>query len=223
MNKISIAIDGPAASGKSTVAKVLAEKLKYVYIDTGAMYRAVTYAALQNDVNIEDESALVELLSKTELVLTYNEEGQRIIMNGTDISEDIRTPEVTGNVSLVSMHRAIREDMVSRQQEMAQHGGVVMDGRDIGTQVLPNAEVKIFMLASVEERALRRHKENIAKGFSSELEELKKEIALRDKMDSEREISPLTKAEGATEVDTTSMTKDEVVETIFEIVQNKLN
>ncbi len=222
MKKISIAIDGPAAAGKSTVAKIVAEKLSYVYIDTGAMYRSITYQALQKNIDVTNEEALLDLLSHTHLELVYTEEGQRVIVDGQDVSEAIRTPEVTSHVSQVAQHKGIREDMVRRQRELASRGGVVMDGRDIGTHVLPNAEVKIFMLASVEERAIRRHKENLEKGFSSDLEKLKEEIALRDKMDSEREIAPLVKAGDAIELDTTSLTKDEVVEKMLEIVQTHL-
>lgn len=222
MKKISVAIDGPAAAGKSTVAKAVAEKLAYIYIDTGAMYRAITYKALESNVDIMNEEAVLDLLHHTDLELTHTEAGQRVIVDGQDVSEAIRTPEVTNNVSQVAKYKGIREDMARRQRELATRGGVVMDGRDIGTHVLPNAEVKIFMLASVEERAKRRHKENLEKGFSSDLEKLKEEIALRDKMDSEREVAPLTKADGAIEFDTTSLTKEEVVQKMLEIIEKSL-
>ncbi|PHA03624.1 cytidylate kinase [Bacillus pseudomycoides] len=216
--RISIAIDGPAAAGKSTVAKIVAKKLSYVYIDTGAMYRAVTYAALQQGVDIENEAKLMEVIKNIDIKFQHGENVQLVFLNGEDVSEVIRTPEVTNRVSIVARHRLVREEMVRRQQILAEKGGVVMDGRDIGTHVLPNAEVKIFMLASVEERAERRYLENIQKGFPSNLEQLKEEIARRDKLDSEREVSPLKKAEDAMELDTTSLSIEEVVQKIMDIV-----
>ncbi|EJS65638.1 MULTISPECIES: (d)CMP kinase [Bacillus] len=216
--RISIAIDGPAAAGKSTVAKVVAKKLSYVYIDTGAMYRTITYAALERKVDIENEEKLMEVVKNVNIEFQQGENTQLVFLNGQDVSEVIRTPEVTNRVSIVAKHRLVREEMVRRQQELAEKGGVVMDGRDIGTHVLPDAEVKIFMLASVEERAERRHLENINKGFDSNLEQLKKEIAQRDKLDSEREVSPLKKADDALELDTTSLSIEEVVQKIMSIV-----
>ncbi|KAA0783732.1 MULTISPECIES: (d)CMP kinase [Bacillus] len=216
--RISIAIDGPAAAGKSTVAKVVAKKLSYVYIDTGAMYRTITYAALEQKVDIENEEKLMEVVKNVNIEFQQGENTQLVFLNGQDVSEVIRTPEVTNRVSIVAKHRLVREEMVRRQQELAEKGGVVMDGRDIGTHVLPDAEVKIFMLASVEERAERRHLENINKGFDSNLEQLKKEIAQRDKLDSEREVSPLKKADDALELDTTSLSIEEVVQKIMSIV-----
>ncbi|GMR65267.1 (d)CMP kinase [Bacillus cereus] len=216
--RISIAIDGPAAAGKSTVAKVVAKKLSYVYIDTGAMYRTITYAALEQKVDIENEEQLMEVVKNVNIEFQQGENTQLVFLNGQDVSEVIRTPEVTNRVSIVAKHRLVREEMVRRQQELAEKGGVVMDGRDIGTHVLPDAEVKIFMLASVEERAERRHLENINKGFDSNLEQLKEEIAQRDKLDSEREVSPLKKADDALELDTTSLSIEEVVQKIMGIV-----
>lgn len=191
--KISIAIDGPAAAGKSTVAKIAAEKLSYIYIDTGAMYRALTYKAIQKKLNLEDEEALYDTLLTTEIVLAPSENGQLVYLDQSDVTTAIRSAEVTNSVSIVAKQQKIREEMVKRQQALASNGGVVMDGRDIGTHVLPHAEVKVFLLASVDERAERRHAENLEKGFPSDLEKLKQEIALRDKIDSEREIAPLKK------------------------------
>ncbi|MDA1848720.1 (d)CMP kinase [Bacillus cereus] len=216
--RISIAIDGPAAAGKSTVAKVVAKKLSYVYIDTGAMYRTITYAALEQKVDIENEEQLMEVVKNVKIEFQQGENTQLVFLNEQDVSEVIRTPEVTNRVSIVAKHRLVREEMVRRQQELAEKGGVVMDGRDIGTHVLPDAEVKIFMLASVEERAERRHLENMNKGFDSNLEQLKEEIAQRDKLDSEREVSPLKKADDALELDTTSLSIEEVVQKIMGIV-----
>lgn len=220
--KISIAIDGPAAAGKSTVAKILAEKLGYIYIDTGAMYRSLTYKALKNDMNLENEKELIDLLQKTTIELLPGEHGQLIFLDDTNVTEEIRTSEVSNSVSIVAKHKLVREEMVHRQQMFGTDGGVVMDGRDIGTHVMPNAEVKVFLLASVEERAVRRHNENISKGFSSDLEELKKEIATRDKLDSEREVAPLTKALDAVEIDTTSLSIHEVVDKIMELTKEKI-
>ena len=173
------------------MAKVVAKELSYVYIDTGAMYRTLTYAALEQKVDIENEEQLMEVVKNVNIEFQQGENTQLVFLNGQDVSEVIRTPDVTNRVSIVAKHRLVREEMVRRQQELAKKGGVVMDGRDIGTHVLPDAEVKIFMLASVEERAERRHLENLNKGFDSNLEQLKEEIAQRDKLDSEREVSPL--------------------------------
>lgn len=221
MRKLSIAIDGPAAAGKSTVAKIIAEKLTYIYIDTGAMYRGLTYKALKADCNLENEEALFDLLKSTKIDLLPGEKGQLVYLDGNEVTNEIRSSEVTNQVSIVAKHRLIREEMVRRQQEFAAQGGVVMDGRDIGTHVLPNAEVKVFLLASVEERAERRYQENIEKGFPTDLEMLKKEIAERDKIDSEREVAPLKKADDAIEIDTTSLSIYEVVERILELVNER--
>ncbi len=219
--KLSIAIDGPAAAGKSTVAKIIARRLTYIYIDTGAMYRALTYKALNNGVDPNNGAALYDLLMSTDIKLQNSEQGQDVLVDGVVVTNDIRTPNVTKNVSAVSQHKLVREEMVRRQQVLSEQGGVVMDGRDIGTQVMPNAEVKIFMLASVDERAKRRHEENLSKGFDSDLEQLKQDIAARDKFDSEREVSPLKKAADAIELDTTSLSIDEVVDAIMRIAEEK--
>jgi cytidylate kinase len=223
MNRqISIAIDGPAAAGKSTVAKIVAEKLSYIYIDTGAMYRALTYKAIQQQASLEDEAALMEILNSTTIDLQPGTEGQVIYLDGQDVTNQIRSSEVTNSVSIVSRHKLVREEMVLRQQSFAQNGGVVMDGRDIGTHVLPGAEVKVFLLASVGERAVRRHTENVQKGYPSDLEKLKEEISLRDKLDSEREVAPLKKAEDAVEIDTTSLSIAQVVEKIMDLAYERI-
>jgi cytidylate kinase len=219
---ISIAIDGPAAAGKSTVAKIIAKRLSYIYIDTGAMYRALTYLALQQGIALDDEQSLISLLKNTYIELKPSEQGQLVFVNGEDVTNIIRSEEVTNAVSLVAKHPLVRKEMVTRQRALAKNGGVVMDGRDIGTHVLPDAEVKIFLKASVEERAKRRHAENIARGFPSDLETLKKEIARRDQIDSEREVAPLKKAEDAIEIDTTSLSIEEVVDRIMEIVNERI-
>lgn len=220
--KISIAIDGPAAAGKSTVAKIIAKDLSYIYVDTGAMYRALTYKALQLDLDLESEAQLLEALQNATIELKPSENGQLVFIDNKDVTERIREHDVTNSVSIVSKHRMVREDMVKRQQGFAKLGGVVMDGRDIGTHVLPDAEVKIFLLASVDERAVRRHEENLSKGYESDLEQLKTEIAARDKLDSEREVAPLRKADDAIEIDTTSLSIEEVVEKIMDIVRERI-
>ena len=221
--KISIAIDGPAAAGKSTVAKIVAEQLGYIYIDTGAMYRALTFKAINHHLNLEDEKSLINMLNETVIELFPGDHGQLIFLDNHDVTKEIRSSEVTNSVSIVSKHKLVREEMVRRQQMFAVSGGVVMDGRDIGTHVIPTAEVKVFLLASVDERAIRRHKENVSKGFHSDLEQLKQEIASRDKLDSEREIAPLKKADDAIELDTTSLSINEVVERIMELTREKIS
>ncbi|GHH98167.1 (d)CMP kinase [Neobacillus kokaensis] len=220
--KLSIAIDGPAAAGKSTVAKIVAEKLTYVYIDTGAMYRALTYKAIDEKLNLEDEEALLDTLLAANIELLPSENGQLVYLDHKEVTNEIRTEEVTNSVSIVSKHPKVREEMVRRQQSFAINGGVVMDGRDIGTHVLPNAEIKVFLLASVEERALRRHAENLQKGFPSDLDKLKEDIARRDKIDSERKTAPLKKADDAIEIDTTSLTIPEVVDKIMALVDERI-
>ncbi len=220
--RIAIAIDGPAAAGKSTVAKIVARKLNFLYIDTGAMYRALTWKALKEKVDVRDEERLYELLRHTAIALKQEGGAQRVLVDGKEVTEAIRLPDVTRNVSDVSKHERVRREMVKRQQQLAENGGVVMDGRDIGTCVLPEAEVKIFLSASVDERARRRHLENQKKGIPSDLEQLKKEIETRDRMDTEREFAPLRKAADAVEIDTTGIPIEGVVERIMEIAKEKL-
>lgn len=222
-NKIAIAIDGPAAAGKSTVAKIVANKLSYTYIDTGAMYRALTLKAYHNSIPFDDEAGIAKLLESTEIILKQTNQEQIVELDGKDVSREIRTQIVTNNVSYIAKHQLVRMEMVKRQQHLSEEGGVVMDGRDIGTHVLPDAELKIFLIASVDERAKRRHEENINKGFESDLVELKKEIKQRDLIDSEREIAPLVKADDAIEIDTTSLTIDKVAELILNKAKHKIN
>lgn len=222
MEKISIAIDGPAAAGKSTAARIVAEKLGYVYVDTGAMYRALTLKVLEQQADVHDEKQITSILKNTEIHLLPGEKGQRVLLDGKDVTKEIRTADVTKMVSIVSKHKLVRKEMVKRQQELATDGGVVMDGRDIGTHVLPDAEVKIFLQASVEERAKRRHLENLQKGFPSDLELIKKEIAARDKLDSEREVAPLRKAKDAVVIDTTSKTIEQVVNEILSLAKERI-
>jgi len=220
--RIAVAIDGPAAAGKSTVAKIVAEKLSYIYIDTGAMYRALTLKALKQQLDLKNESKIEELLLHTIIELNQKENRQIVLLDGEDVTEEIRNQEVTNYVSYIAKIPTVREQMVLRQQKLAENRGVVMDGRDIGTHVLPDAEVKIFLIASVEERAMRRCEENKRRGIFTDLEELKEDIKKRDEMDMNREVSPLIKADDAVEVDTTSLTIDEVVQEILNVVSSYL-
>ncbi|MCW1928205.1 (d)CMP kinase [Bhargavaea beijingensis] len=221
--EIRIAIDGPAAAGKSTIAKLVAEKLGYTYIDTGAMYRALTYKAIGAGIDLDKAADVEALLPGTEIELKAGDKGQTVWLDGQDVTDEIRTDAVTNGVSAVSAHAGVRAYMVDAQRRMAEEGGVVMDGRDIGTAVLPDAELKVFMTASVEERARRRHAENLRRGFESSIDQLAQEIALRDKKDSEREISPLTKAEDAALLDTTSLSISEAAEAIMDLVREKVD
>lgn len=214
MKNLVVAIDGPAGAGKSTVAQLAAKKLGYTYIDTGAMYRAVAWKTLQAKQPVTDE-LIVEIVKDIDVVLEYKDGRTAVYVDGTDVAGEIRTPEVTGIVSQVAALGPVREKMVELQRGMATKGAVLMDGRDIATNVLPNADVKIFLTASIEERARRRFKEMQAKGYEVKLEELQKDIAARDKADSEREISPLVQAEDAELLDSSDMSIDEVVEAIL--------
>lgn len=220
--KISIAIDGPAAAGKSTIAKIVAGTFNYIYVDTGAMYRALTFKALTSEISFTNEEALYDLLMNTQIELQPSEQGQLVFVDGQDVTSEIRNNEVTASVSKVASQPLIREELVRRQKLLGENGGIVMDGRDIGTEVLPNAELKIYMIASVEERAERRYQENILKGFQSDMEQLKAEIALRDKQDMEREVSPLRKADDAIELDTTSLSIQQVADKIISLVRERI-
>ena len=211
-----IAIDGPAGAGKSTVAKIVAEKLGYTYIDTGAMYRAVAWKTLQQSSEATDE-AILRAVEGIDVRLACTDSGTRVTVDGTDVTGEIRTPAVTHIVSRVAALGPVREKMVELQRAMAADGAVVMDGRDIGTNVLPNANVKIFLTASVEERARRRYDEMKEKGYAVDFDDLKKEIASRDKQDSEREISPLRQAEDAILLDSTALSIDAVVARVMEL------
>lgn len=219
---ISIAIDGPAAAGKSTVAKKVAGNLSYIYIDTGAMYRALTLKVLKTGIDPDHGSEIKDLLEMTKIELKPNGDTQLVFLDGKDVTASIRTEEISNNVSFVATHQVVRDEMVKRQRILAEKSGVVMDGRDIGTHVLPNAEVKVFLSASVEKRALRRYRENLEKGLEADFEQMKQDIALRDKRDSEREAAPLKKAKDAVEIDTTELTIDQVVKAIMDIVAERV-
>ena len=212
----AIAIDGPAAAGKSTIAQQVAQLLGYVYIDTGAMYRAVTYTTLKHQIDTQDEASIMKLLDNMTITLTPD---KKVLVNGEDITEAIRQPNVSQNVSVVAAHKLVRDELKRRQIDYANIDNVVMDGRDIATNVLPEAEFKIFMTASVAVRAKRRYDENIRRGIESDLKTLEAEIAHRDQLDSTREHSPLLKAQDAIEIDTSNMSIEEVVKRITEIVK----
>ncbi|WP_247938427.1 (d)CMP kinase [Streptococcus gordonii] len=217
MKQIQIAIDGPASSGKSTVAKIIAKDLGYTYLDTGAMYRAATYLALQHQLTAADTEDIIRLLDGYSVSFGRSESGQQLVFVGdVDVTNPIRENDVTNNVSWVSAIPEVREKLVSLQQQIASQGGIVMDGRDIGTVVLPDAELKIFLVASVDERAERRYKENLERGISADLEVLKKEIADRDYKDSHRSVSPLRPADDSITFDTTGVSISDVVAFIEE-------
>lgn len=223
MKTIQIAIDGPASSGKSTVAKIIAKDFGYTYLDTGAMYRAATYIALKNHISPDEPSQLLELLEQYPISFGRAETGEQLVFVGdVDVTNPIRENEVTNAVSAFAAIPTVREKLVAFQQEIARQGGIVMDGRDIGTVVLPQAELKIFLVASVDERAERRYKENLSKGIETDLETLKEEIAARDYKDSHRETSPLKQAEDAIYLDTTGLSILEVVEKIKSEAQKHL-
>lgn len=215
----SIAIDGPAAAGKSTVAKQVAKILNCVYIDTGAMYRAITWYALSKGVDPKDEEKVTALLPEIDLSLHLD---GKVVVNDQDITKEIRTTEVADNVSYIASYKKIRLHLVELQRKMSKNVSVVMDGRDIGSYVLPHADVKIFQVASVETRAVRRYKENLEKGINCSIEKIEENLRKRDYIDSHREFAPLKKAEDSFVLDTSNMTIDEAVNAIIKIVKNKL-
>lgn len=216
MSKINIAIDGPSAAGKSTVAKLLASRLGYVHLDTGAMYRSCAYKAKLSGISIEDEAAVCSMLDHTKIVLTPNGE---VLLDGKDVSKEIRADEISSMASKVSALCDVRKNLVMRQQEMAKEKGFIMDGRDIGTVVLKDAEVKVYLTASAHARALRRLKQNRDENISDlDLETIEKEIEERDYRDMHREFSPLCVAEDAIVIDSSDMTRDEVLEEIMNLV-----
>ena len=214
MKKLVVAIDGPAGAGKSTVAQLAAKELGYTYIDTGAMYRAVAWKVLQQGGEVTDEKILA-VVSDIDVDLSYENGKTTVRVDGQDVTSEIRTPEVSHIVSKVAALGPVREKMVDLQRKMAERGGVLMDGRDIATNVLPGADVKIYLTASIAERANRRYKELREKGLAVDLADIEHDIAARDKADMEREISPLVQADDATLLDTTGMTIPEVVARII--------
>ena len=217
MKNYNIAIDGPAGAGKSTIAKAVSKKLNYIYIDTGAMYRAVGLYYLNKNIDIHSEFEINELLDDINIDLTYIDGVQQIILNGENVSNLIRNEEVSSAASVVSTYKKVREKMVSIQQELARVNNVVMDGRDIGTVVLPSADLKIYLTASSEERAKRRYKELLEIGEEVDLVTIKKDIEERDYRDMNRENSPLKQADDAILLDSSNMTIDEVIDYILNL------
>ena len=216
--QLQIAIDGPAGAGKSTIAKMIADKLDLLYLDTGAMYRACAYYLKQNNA-LDDEKKMDELLEQMEL--NFDESGKQIFLNGENVSAVIRTPEISALTSKVSSNPQVREVLVHKQQQIAGSRGVIMDGRDIGTVVLPQAQVKIFLTASVESRAQRRLLDLAEKGMASDLATVMADLEKRDKQDTTRKHSPLRKAADAVVIDTSEMSIDDVIKNILSIIENK--
>ena len=221
MKKLVIAIDGPAGAGKSTVAQIVAQHLDYIYIDTGAMYRAVAWKALVTKASVDDQSLIADLAEHLAIRLTYSQHKLQIFADGVNITQVIRSQEVTNIVAYVAQNPFVREAMLHQQRRLAADGGVVMDGRDIGTQVLPNADVKIFLTASIEERAHRRWKELVRKGCQVDIDKIKEEISCRDKADCERAIAPLIQAQDAILLDTTKLSIQGAVHQILKICEER--
>ncbi|MDD4156671.1 MAG: (d)CMP kinase [Candidatus Cloacimonetes bacterium] len=217
-----IAIDGPAASGKSTTAKLIAEKLNFIYIDTGAMYRAVALYALKNNLDISNHKNLIKIINSITIRFERINNENHIFLNNIDVTSEIRLPEITKLSSNIATKKIIRDKMVEIQRLLAINQKIIMDGRDIGTVVFPNANYKFFLTASIETRALRRLNEQLTKGIVSNLEDIKNDLIWRDKNDSEREFSPLKKAEDAIEVDTSNMTIEEQVKYILKVLQGDI-
>ena len=214
---MNIAIDGPAGAGKSSIAKLVANKRGIVYVDTGAMFRAFGLACIRADRDLDNESAVADCISGIDIGIEYQDGVQHIFLDGEDVSEEIRKEEVGKAASAVARYTAVRDRLLDLQRDLAKKQSVIMDGRDIGTVVLPDAEVKIFLTASVDVRAMRRYKELTEKGVSCDLDEIKKDIADRDEQDRNRPIAPLKQADDAVLVDTSDMSIEQVVDRIMEI------
>lgn len=219
---ISIAIDGPGGAGKSTIAKALAKKLGFIYVDTGALYRAIGLYMINNGVDLKNAAAVTEKLDEVKVELKYVNGEQRVLLCGDDVSEDIRKPEVSMAASDVSAIPAVRDFLLGLQRKMASENNVIMDGRDIGTVVLPNAQIKLFLTASAEERAMRRYKELIEKGKKVEYETVYKELCERDYQDSHREVAPLKPADDSTIIDTTGNNLEKSVQVLMDFILPKL-
>lgn len=217
--RINIAIDGPSAAGKSTIADILASKLGYTHLDTGAMYRSIAYEAIKEGIALDDEVRVVEMINRIDLDM---KEDGRIFLNGEEISSYIRTNEISMGASDVSKLKEVRKALVAMQQRIASKGGYILDGRDIGTVVLTDAPVKIYMIASAEARARRRVIQNKEKNIDGDYETILEDIKKRDYQDSHRENSPLKKADDAVEIDTSDMTIDEVVDKVMSLVNRAI-
>lgn len=218
MSHVAIAIDGPAAAGKSTVAKIVAKRLGFIYIDTGAMYRAFTWYVLYRGLDPKNEEASCSLIPEVSIDLA---EDGKVFVCGHDVTRAIREPNVSSNVSYIASYKAIRLALIDLQRELGEKGNVVMDGRDIGSYVLPRAQVKIFQIASAETRAKRRYFENLEKGIPTSLEDVIEDVKRRDYIDSHRDFDPLMQAEDAIPLDTSDMGIEEVVQAILKIVEDK--
>lgn len=223
MNIYNIAIDGPAGAGKSTIAKKIANKLSFIYIDTGSMYRAIAYYMLGQDIDTKDGQKVMKACEYINVTIEYKNGEQQVILNGDNVTDKLRVEEVGIMASSVARHEAVRSKMVDLQRELAKSSNVIMDGRDIGTVVLPNADLKVYLTASSYVRAKRRFNELSEKGISCNLEEIEEDIIARDTQDMTRLISPLKQAEDAILVDTSDMPIDEVVDTIIGLFHNKIN
>lgn len=223
MKKIQIALDGPSGAGKSTMAKMISKELGILYLDTGAMYRAVALKAIHSGIDTKDGERLTEMVHNIDIRIEYQNEQQVILLDGQDVTEQIRTPEVTVGASDVAVVPAVRTKMVELQREIAKNNSVVMDGRDIGTNVLPDADVKIFLTASVEDRAKRRYEELKEKGtLKQTFEEVKRDMEYRDNNDSSRSFCPLKKADDAILLDSTGNSLEKTTEQILEIVKARI-
>lgn len=220
--KIAIAIDGPAGAGKSSISKVVANELGYLYIDTGAMYRGVTWAVLDSHVNVNNQKDVESLLPSLDLTLEPTANACKVFVKGQDVTDLIRQQQINENVSTIASYKGVREYLVERQQAMAAVGGVILDGRDIGSVVLPKAELKIYLTASVDARAKRRWLEVQGTSNEQSLEDIKKNVESRDEMDKNRDESPLVCVEDAIVVDSSNMTFDEIVEHILHLVQERI-
>ena len=216
---MKIAIEGPAGAGKSSIAKLVAKKLSFVYVDTGAMFRTVAYDFLSQGKDPSDAEMVTEECEKISISIEYKDGAQHIFLDGTDVSTEIRQEEVGKNASVVAKNQAVRNRLLALQRQMAEKQDVIMDGRDIGTVVLPDAQVKIYLTASASVRAERRYKELVEKGESCNLKKIEEDIIARDEQDMNREIAPLKQAEDAVLVDSSYMTIEEVVDKIIEIVE----
>lgn len=222
MSTIAVAIDGPSGAGKSTIARAAAKRLGYLYVDTGAMYRTIGLAAFRAGIALGETQRVVPILSDVHIGLSYDEEGvQHVLLNGEDVSVPIRTPEMSEYASFVSKIPEVRAYLLDTQRNLAKQHSVIMDGRDIGTVILPDAQVKIYLTASAQARAKRRHKEYLDKGETITLDEVLEQMIRRDKQDSERAAAPLRQAEDAVRLDTSEMTLEESIQAVLDQIQSK--
>ncbi len=223
MSTVKIAIDGPAGAGKSTISKAIAETLDFIYIDTGAMYRTVALKAITNHIDTKDAQAVCSVLDDLNITIRYDKNGQVIFLNGKDVTKEIRTPDVSIGASDVAVIPEVRLKLVQLQRELASDNNVVMDGRDVGTYVLPDADIKIFLTASVDDRAKRRYEEMLEKGCEYSFNEIKKDIEYRDQNDRNRAFAPLKIAEDAVVLDTSGNELHESIEMILKVIMGKMN